>query len=133
MEVNPAYMFLLIVCSEPKELGMRNGLISDSQISASSEWDSNYSPSNSRLFYAPYGDRTGAWSPKTNDINQWLQIDFKRLTAIVGVSTQGRAGYTQYVKTYTLSHSQDGVSFQAYKPHNHLKVNYIVIDHLPIT
>ena len=116
-------MFLLIVCSEPKGLGMRNGLISDSQISASSQWDSNHSPSNSRLFYAPHNGRTGAWSSKTNDMNQWLQIDFKRLTAIVGVSTQGRAGYTQFVKSYTLSYSQDGLSFQDYKPHGLLKVN----------
>ena len=111
------------MCSEPKELGMRNGLISDPQISASSEYDLNHSPSNSRLFYAPHNGRTGAWSSKTNDINQWLQINFERLTAIVGVSTQGRAGHTQFVKSYTLSYSQDGLSFQAYKPHGLLKVN----------
>ncbi len=102
---------------------MRNGLISDSQISASSEWRVNHGPSNSRLFYAPHNGRTGSWSSKKNDINQWLQVDFMRPTVIVGVSTQGRAGYTQYVKTYTLSHSQDGVSFQAYTPHGLLKVN----------
>ena len=102
---------------------MQNGLISDSQISASSEWNSNHGPSNSRLFYAPHNGRTGAWSSKKNDINQWLQIDFKRPTAIVGISTQGRtARFNQYVKSYTLSYSQDGLSFQAYKPHNVLKV-----------
>ena len=105
---------------------MENGLISDSQISASSEWDPNHSSSNSRLFYTPHNGRTGAWSSKTNDINQWLQIDFKRPTAIVGISTQGRAGTTQFVKSYTLSYSQDGLSFQAYKPHGILKVNQIV-------
>ncbi len=126
MEINPICFFSCIVCSEPKELGMRNGLISDSQISASSEWDPNLSSSNSRLFYAPNGDRTGSWSSKTNDNNQWLQVDFERPTAIVGVSTQGRAGNPteQYVTNYTLSYSQDGVSFHAYRPHGHLKVNY---------
>ena len=111
----------LIVCSEPKKLGMQNGLISDSQISASTEWHPSYGPSNSRLFYTPHNGRTGAWSSKTNDINQWLQVDFKQPTAIVGISTQGRAN-TQYVKSYTLSYSQDGLSFQAYKPHGVLKV-----------
>ena len=104
---------------------MENGLISDSQISASSEYSPNHSSSNSRLFYTPHNGRTGAWSSKTNDINQWLQIDFKRPTAIVGISTQGRAGTTQFVKSYTLSYSQDGLSFQAYKPHGILKVNQI--------
>ena len=115
-------MFLFTVCSEPKKLGTQNGLISDSQISASSEWDSNHGPSNSRLFYTPHDDRTGAWSAKTNDINQWLQIDFKRTTAIFGISTQGRAVNTQHVTSYTLSYIQDGLSFQAYKPHGALKV-----------
>ncbi|CAB4003226.1 Hypothetical predicted protein, partial [Paramuricea clavata] len=119
--VQHARMYISYVCSEPKGLGMRNGLISDSQISASSQWDSNHSPSNSRLFYAPHNGRTGAWSSKTNDINQWLQIDFKQLTAIVGVNTQGRAGNTEFVKSYTLSYRQDGLSFQAYKPHGLLK------------
>ena len=112
---------------------MQNGLISDSQISASTEWDSNHGPSNSRLYYTPHSNRTGAWSSKINDINQWLQIDFKRPTAIVGISTQGRAGqHTQFVESYIMSYSQDGLSFQAYKPHGVLKVNYIVdvMDHM---
>ncbi|CAB4026958.1 Hypothetical predicted protein [Paramuricea clavata] len=122
MEITLLYHVSFIVCSKPKELGMRNGLISDSQISASSQWDSNHSPSNSRLFYAPHNGRTGAWSSKTNDVNQWLQIHFKRLTAIVGVSTQGRAGLTQFVKSYTLSYSQDGSTFQSYTSNGLLKV-----------
>jgi hypothetical protein len=120
-------MFLLIVCSKPKELGMRNGLISDSQISASSQWDSNHSPSNSRLFYVPHNGRKGAWSSKINNVNQWLQINFERLTAIVGVSTQGRAGLSlsqsQFVTSYTLSYSQDGSIFQSYTSNGLLKVN----------
>ena len=103
---------------------MQNGLISDSQISASTEWDSNHGPSNSRLFYTPHNGRRGAWSAKTNDINQWLQTDFKQTTAIVGISTQGRTGesYIQCVTSYALSYSQDGLSFQAYKRHGDLKV-----------
>ena len=105
---------------------MQNGLISDSQISASSQWDSNHSPSNSRLFYVPHNGRTGAWSSKTNDANQWLQIDFNSPTTIVEVSTQGRAGYNQYVKSYTLSYSDDGVTFQAYKRHGLVKVINII-------
>ena len=109
------------------KLGMQNGLISDSQISASSEFNSGYGPSNGRLFYTPHNGRTGAWSSRTVDINQWLQIDFKRPTAIVGISIQGRAGsYNQYVTSYTLSYSQDGLSFQVYKPNGDLKVNELL-------
>ena len=106
---------------------MQNGLISDSQISASSQWDPNHSPSNSRLFYVPHNGRTGAWSSRTNDANQWLQIDFRRITTIVEVSTQGRAGYYQYVKSYILSYGIDGVLFQFYKAHGFIMVN--ITDH----
>ena len=104
---------------------MQNGLISDSQISASSQYDPNHSPSNSRLFYVPHSGRTGAWSSKTNNANQWLQIDFNTPTTVVEVSTQGRRGIgNQYVKSYTLSYSDDGVSFEQYKPYGLVKVNY---------
>ena len=113
-------------CSEPKALGMQNGLISDSQISASSQYDPYHSSSNSRLFYVPHDGRAGAWRSGTNDANQWLQIDFRRITTIVEVSTQGRAGYYQYVKSYTLSYSDEGLSFQKYKRHGLVKVIEII-------
>ena len=108
---------------------MQNGLISDYQISASSQWDPNHSPSNGRLFYVPHNGRTGAWSSRTNNANQWLQIDFQRPTTIVEVSTQGRAGgkHIQYVKSYTLCYSNDGVTFQAYKRHGLVKVMNIIL------
>ena len=122
-------MSFSIGCSELKALGMENGWISDSQISASSQLDPNHGPSNSRLFYIPHNGRTGAWSSKTNDANQWLQIEFSRPTTIVEVSTQGRAGGThiQYVTSYTLSYSDDGVSFQPYKRHGSVKVINIIL------
>jgi hypothetical protein len=107
---------------------MRSGNIQVSQITASSEWDSNHGPNNARLFFTARNGRIGAWSSKTNDLNQWLQIDFKRQTVLVGISTQGREDYSlQWVKTYTLYYSINGVTFFPYKHHGQVKVGTLLI------
>ncbi len=57
-------------------------------------------------------------------MNQWLQVDFEKQTVITGISTQGRAdaGYIQFVKTYIVLYSNNGVEFQPYKQLNQTKV-----------
>ena len=102
---------------------MLSGKIQDAEISASSEWNSNHGPNNARLFFIARNGRTEAWSAKTNDVRQWLQVDFKRQTVVVGVSTQGREDCCpQWVTTYTLYYSTDGVSFYPYKYQGQVKV-----------
>ncbi len=105
---------------------MRSGKIQASQITASSEHvgQVNHAPNNARLFFQARNGRTGSWSAKTNDLNQWLQVDFQRQTVVVGISTQGREDdcCAQWVKTYTLSYSIDGVSFSPYKHDGQIKV-----------
>ena len=106
---------------------MRSGKIQNSQITASSKWDPNHGPTNARLFFTARNGRIGAWSAKTNDLHQWLQVDFEQETVVVGVSTQGRSDLccAQWVKTYTLHLSNDGVSFTAYKSNGKIKVGRI--------
>jgi hypothetical protein len=106
---------------------MRSGKVQASQITASSVWDSNHGPNNARLFFTAENGRTGAWSTRPNDLNQWLQVDFKRQTVLVGISTQGRedAG-SQWVKTYTLYYSINGVTFFPYKHHGQVKVGTLL-------
>ena len=104
---------------------MENGLISDAQLSASSRWNDFEGADRGRLHLTEVWDphlRSGAWIAKTNDINQWLQIDVLGLTRnyvrVTRVSTQGRESTSygeQYVKTYKLQYSNDGVNFQYYK------------------
>ena len=102
---------------------MRSGKIQASQIKASSEYDSISGPNNTRLFFIAQNGRAGSWTAKTNDLNQWLQVDFQRQTVVVGISTQGRVdSSTQWVKTYTLSYSIDGVSFYPYEHDGQVKV-----------
>ena len=96
---------------------MESGAIADSQITASSEWDVNHSPKQARLHTKETVNRKGAWACLTNDLNQWLQVDFGKITPVTHVATQGRNSYSpgQWVKKYKLQFSDDGTSFLFYK------------------
>ena len=118
-------MFPIITdCDDPKALGLENGKIRDHQITASSEWDRNHGPTNGRLNFRANGLRTGAWSSRPNDLNQWLQVDFQQPTVVLGVDTQGRGncGCNQWVKSYTISYSNNGRAFHTYRESGQIKV-----------
>lgn len=98
---------------------MESGAISDSQISASSEWNSTYSPIYARLHLeAKPGIHSGVWSAYILDTNQWLQVDLgiHSNSTITRVATQGRTYvHNQWVTKYKLQHSNDGMNFQYYR------------------
>ena len=97
---------------------MENYEIPDEQISASSQWDADHAASQGRLNYKASGNKQGGWSARTNDQNQWLQIDLGDMnTTVTGLATQGRNANNQWVTEYKLQHSNDGVNFQYYKEH----------------
>ena len=100
-------------------LGMENGIIADSQITASSEANIYHSPKRARLHTKHLGSKIGigGWSSMTNDLNQWLQVDLRKITTVTHIATQGRHYYSpvQWVKKYKLQFSDDGVSFLFYK------------------
>ena len=97
---------------------MESGAITSSQLSASSEYDVYHGPKRARLHtretdvYA-----RGAWSSLTIDVNQWLQVDLGKITAVTHIATQGRNNYSpaQMVTKYKLQFSNDGASFLFYK------------------
>ncbi|XP_028411991.1 lactadherin-like [Dendronephthya gigantea] len=103
-------------------LGMENGSIHDNQITASSNWNGGHRGANGRLNFKSHSGRTGSWSALSNDINQWLEVNFQRLTLIAGISTQGRYNITQFVKSYTISFSREGKCFSNYTQGNAIKV-----------
>ena len=109
-------------------MGMKSGEILDEQITASSIWHANHAAHQGRLnFQEVYNQngvfqRSGSWSALKNDENQWLQVDLLREESVVtSVATQGRnkhpnwAGYNQWVKSYKLQYSNNGVNFEYYK------------------
>ena len=102
---------------------MENRNISDDQIRASSKLHYKNLAANGRLNFKPdYSIVGGAWSSQTNDLNQWLQVDFRRSNIITGISTQGRYDRDQFVKNYTISFGDDGKQFHVYKVNKIVKV-----------
>ena len=71
-------------------------MISDGQISASSQLDNNHGPQRARLNTKISGIKQGGWLPLTNDRDQWLQVDLGSYTRVTRVATQGRDGYDQW-------------------------------------
>ncbi|XP_027037220.1 uncharacterized protein LOC113665691 [Pocillopora damicornis] len=98
-------------------LGMESGAISDAQITASSRMNNNSTPRQARLNFIEQGIKQGGWSSHKNDRNQWLQVDLGSHTTVTGVATQGRNStkWRQWIATFTLQFSFDGVIFQSYK------------------
>jgi len=104
---------VLLVC--PVSLGMENGAILDSQISASSEWSSYHAAHLARLHLQAVDGNTAAWSCLVNDLNQWLQVDLGSKTIVARIATQGRADYIQWVIEYKLQYSEDGQAFMFHR------------------
>jgi hypothetical protein len=104
---------------------MENGKISDNQITASSEYDVTTGVPIARLNFRARDGLAGAWSPRASDQGQCLQVDFQRFINITAISTQGREGCVcnQFVKSYTISFSDDGKKFQSHKAGGVLKVS----------
>jgi hypothetical protein len=88
---------------------MQSRKIPDSRITASSELHIYWGPRYARL----HGNK--CWLAKSSDTNQWLQIDFKYKATVAEILTQGRSNANQWVKSYTIAYSDDGVNFTTYK------------------
>ena len=95
---------------------MDSGLIPDSDITASSEKNANTAAKNGRLNYS-----LGSWCAGTSDSNPYLQIDLQTLHVICAVSTQGNSQADQWVKTYKLKLSTDGLTWTNYKEGGQVK------------
>eukprot|EP00057_Strongylocentrotus_purpuratus_P010035 XP_011664509.1 PREDICTED: LOW QUALITY PROTEIN: lactadherin [Strongylocentrotus purpuratus] len=93
----------------PGKIGIEDGRIGTSSLSASSCWDINHCVARSRLNQPEEGALRGAWSASRNDVNQWIQVDLSATFEVTGVITQGRNySYEDWVTSYQISYSIDG-------------------------
>ncbi|XP_013413409.1 lactadherin-like [Lingula anatina] len=92
-----------------------NSPISDSQITASSMWDSNHGPAHSRLYANMDQHRVGSWSARINDNNQWLQFDFGHVRKLTAILTKGRNQFAQFVKTYQIHYGNNTLLMKDYR------------------
>ncbi|XP_078610301.1 lactadherin-like [Branchiostoma floridae x Branchiostoma japonicum] len=90
-------------------MGMSTGDIPDSSFTASSYYNP-YMPANARFGI------TRCWIPRTRSaVVEWLKIDLGRETLVYGVITQGSPDYNQWTRTYKLSFSMDGETWDTYR------------------
>jgi len=98
-----------------KDLGMENGVISDRQITASSQLNANHAAIQGRLNFKATANKAGSWSAGSNDSNPWLQVDLgSESTKVTRVATQGRDNTSQWVTKYKVQFSNNGVNFLYY-------------------
>ncbi|XP_036394020.1 epithelial discoidin domain-containing receptor 1 isoform X1 [Megalops cyprinoides] len=92
-------------------LGMEDGTIPDSDLSASSAWSDSTEAKHGRL---STGEGDGAWCPKGSvypDGTEYLQVDLRSLHFLSLVGTQGRHadGHgREFARSYRLRYSRDG-------------------------
>lgn len=91
------------------------GYIQDSHIEASSRYSKATSAQNSRLYLHSLADRIGGWRPKTNDLNQWIEIDLGPITKVNIIATQGEQGADRWVESFSVSSSSDAVFWDFYR------------------
>ncbi|XP_041457409.1 retinoschisin-like [Lytechinus variegatus] len=82
-------------------------------MTASSEWSSNNPPSTARLHLSRVHLLSGGWSAKENKLGEWIQVDLLTTYLVVRVATQGRHDKSQWVTSFEIACSLDGVSFDA--------------------
>ncbi|VDM40729.1 unnamed protein product [Toxocara canis] len=100
-------------------LGMESGVIEDSQITASSSFDTiSVGPQNARIRKEL---ASGAWCPKaqiSKDVYEFLQINLDRVFTITAVETQGRYGNgtgREYPTEYMIDYVRDGDRWMRYQ------------------
>ena len=117
-----SFFFESDICDVP--LGMQDGRITPSMLTASSMINHYYGPWSARLRARNHGSMRGGWVAKYRNTNQWLQIDLGVKSRVKRICTQGRYDANQYVKSYTVSFSTKGDKFVPYKEGRKIRVCY---------
>nr|XP_055071373.1 discoidin, CUB and LCCL domain-containing protein 2 isoform X1 [Misgurnus anguillicaudatus] len=101
-------------------LGLESGVVSDSQITASSVWEwgghgkepTVWGPTGARL-----KTKRRPWAAANSDMKEWIQVDLKKEKRITGITTTGSTLIENqfYVSAYEVLYSHDGQQWNAYK------------------
>ena len=102
-------------------LGISNGFISSAQITSSSDYNANHDTKGVRLLRSMIP--VSSWAARLNNNQQWVQVDLLQVIRITGVATQGRNRFDQWVTTYKIQYSNNGVNWQTYKEDGQDKVS----------
>ena len=114
-------------CDVP--LGVEDNRVPNQFFSASSFYNYYCAPRNARLHQRRAGRNGGAWCARRNDRTQWLQVDFGGLTRVTRISTQGRQNSDQWVTSYYLGYSKNGIRYFPYREGRSTKVTIFLGNH----
>ena len=117
--ITTAIFFFLAEC-RGHALGMENNILPNSAMTASSFWSIGHESWRARLNNVPYG-HVGSWTGFSNQ-GEWLQIDLGKETMVTKLATQGRPSMDQWVKSYKILFSSDGLKWEKYKENDAVKV-----------
>ena len=93
-------------CIDP--LGMESGVISDTQITSSSDLSDTSASIYARLNQLGENIGTdGAWIAATNDKIQWVEVNLYRQTVVTGVNIKGNPSTDKWVTRYKVEFSLD--------------------------
>uniref|UniRef100_A0A4W5Q303 Neuropilin 1 n=1 Tax=Hucho hucho TaxID=62062 RepID=A0A4W5Q303_9TELE len=102
-------------------LGMESGAITSDQITASSQYNSNWSPERSRLNYKENG-----WTPSEDSSREWIQVDLGFLRFVSAVGTQGAISKETkkeyFVRAYKVDVSSNGEDWVTIKEGSKQKI-----------
>ena len=93
-------------CSVP--IGLEDKRLPNGATTASSYYNRYLAPWHGRI------NHRWSWSARRSTRTQWLQVHFGGLARITGISSQGRQDANQWVKTFVLTFSRDGIRFAKY-------------------
>ena len=96
----------------PIRLGLEDGRVQDSQMTASSHQGTNLEAPSGRLNSPAISGRYGGgWRAGRDDPNPWIMVDFLRPVTVTGIITQGRDARDQWVTQYDLAYSDDSITW----------------------
>lgn len=101
-----------------RTVGLQDGRVLDSQLSASSFYENFYIGSGKTVHTKPQYSRlynTRAWCA-SGGRNHYIQVDLPQTLILTGIATQGFSGVNDYfVKTFRVVYSRDGAKWHRIK------------------
>ncbi len=79
---------------------------------ASSRWNHDLDVDRARLNYSGFREGGGSWAAAVSDESQFLQFLFGgNCSQLLEIATQGRSDYDQWVKSYRVMYTIDGINW----------------------
>ena len=114
-------------CKTPQPLGIENGEIPDSSMTASSFYDNDH-----KSFYARLRKQSTkcSWAP-TQKSNSWMQVDLGQQAIVTRIATQGScySDWNEYAKSFIIQYSNDSNKWTNYKELGEVKVRHLLSKH----